>query len=58
MQSGQLAVAANAIAQSLDYLPGGAVARVGIVTYDSAVHFYHIKVLKRKDRDRFTVVAK
>lgn len=33
----------QAISTSLDRLPGGHLARIGIITFDSSVHFYHIK---------------
>lgn len=40
LQSGATAAACNCVAACLEELPGGANARVCIVTFDSAVHFY------------------
>jgi len=41
--SGLLAVAADTIRRNLDQLPGEERTRVGILTYDSALHFYRIR---------------
>jgi len=43
VRSGMVAVVAATIKKCLDALPGGGRARVGLLTFDSALHFYALK---------------
>jgi hypothetical protein len=48
--SGLLGVFCKCLLESLDRLPGDARTMVGVLTYDSTLHFYNLNVSQRSPR--------